>query len=393
MIEETLIPKVGVITDVRKDTPDVKTFRVVGTDGKKLFKHMPGQCAMVSVPGVGECMFSITSSPTNEEYMEFSIKKCGCVTEVIHSLEVGAQITVRGPYGKNFPVEGEFKGKDLLFIAGGIGLAPLRSVINYVRHYRQNYGKVVIVYGARSKDDLVDINEIQTEWMNEDNIEVYLTIDRPQDGWDGHVGFVPAYVKELGLDPNMTAVLCGPPIMIKFTLAGLLELGFQKSNVFTTLELRMKCGVGKCGRCNVGDKFVCKDGPVFRMTERDELPDEYAADNSTGKYGKRISFRKTLTRAGKFDDHESDGIRGLSTRARLRLPKRFLRRLRNDLPYPRSARTQILPCLSTAGRRGQVRGDAAVLPACKASLRYGKNQTHATDHDAALSRNLFVYRL
>ena len=275
MIEETLIPKVGVITDIRKDTPDVKTFRVVGTDGKKLSQHMPGQCAMVSVPGVGECMFSITSSPTNEEYMEFSIKKCGCVTEVIHSLEVGAQITVRGPYGKNFPVEGEFKGKDLLFIAGGIGLAPLRSVINYVRHYRQNYGKVVIVYGARSKDDLVDINEIQTEWMNEENIEVYLTIDRPQEGWDGHVGFVPAYVKELGLDPNMTAVLCGPPIMIKFTLAGLLELGFQKSNVFTTLELRMKCGVGKCGRCNVGDKFVCKDGPVFRMTELDELPDEY----------------------------------------------------------------------------------------------------------------------
>ena len=275
MIEETLIPKVGVVTDIRKDTPDVKTFRVVGTDGKKLFKHMPGQCAMVSVPGVGECMFSITSSPTNEEYMEFSIKKCGCVTEVIHALEVGAQITVRGPYGKNFPVEQDFKGKDLLFIAGGIGLAPLRSVINYVRHYRNNYGKVVIVYGARSKDDLVDIEEIQTEWVNEPNTEVYLTIDRPQEGWDGHVGFVPAYVKELGLNPNMTAVLCGPPIMIKFTLAGLLELGFDKSNIFTTLELRMKCGVGKCGRCNVGDKFVCKDGPVFRMTELDELPDEY----------------------------------------------------------------------------------------------------------------------
>ena len=275
MTNETLIPKIGVVTDIRKDTPDVKTFRVVGLDGKKLFQHMPGQCAMVSIPGVGECMFSITSSPTNEEYMEFSIKKCGCVTEVIHALEVGAQITVRGPYGKNFPVEEDFKGKDLLFIAGGIGLAPLRSVINYVRHYRENYGKVVIVYGARSKEDLVDIEEIQTEWVNEPNTEVYLTIDRPQDNWDGHVGFVPAYVKELGLNPNMTAVLCGPPIMIKFTLAGLLELGFDKSNVFTTLELRMKCGVGKCGRCNVGDKFVCKDGPVFRMTELDELPNEY----------------------------------------------------------------------------------------------------------------------
>ena len=275
MINETLIPKVGVITDIRKDTPDVKTFRVVGTDGKKLFEHMPGQCAMVSVPGVGECMFSITSSPTNQEYMEFSIKKCGCVTTVLHAMEVGQQITVRGPYGKNFPVEGDFKGKDLLFIAGGIGLAPLRSVINYVRHYRENYGKVVIVYGARSADDLVDFEEIQSEWKNEPNFEVYLTIDRPQEGWDDHVGFVPSYVKELGLDSSMTAVLCGPPIMIKFTLQGLLELGFEKSRVYTTLELRMKCGVGKCGRCNVGDKFVCKDGPVFRMTELDELPDEY----------------------------------------------------------------------------------------------------------------------
>ena len=275
MINENLIPKIGVITDIRRDTPDVKTFRVVGTDGKKLFEHMPGQCAMVSVPGAGERMFSITSSPTNEEYMEFSIKKCGCVTSIIHSLEVGQQITVRGPYGRNFPVEGEFRGKDLLFIAGGIGLAPLRSVINYVRHYRKNYGKVVVVYGARSKDDLVDIEEIQSEWEKEPDFKVYLTIDRPQEGWDGHVGFVPAYVSELGLDPSMTAVLCGPPIMIKFTLAGLLQLGFDKSRVYTTLELRMKCGIGKCGRCNVGDKFVCKDGPVFRFDELDELPDEY----------------------------------------------------------------------------------------------------------------------
>lgn len=275
MVNESLIPKVGVITDIRRDTADVKTFRVVGTDGKKLFEHLPGQCAMVSIPGVGESMFSITSSPTNKEYMEFSIKKCGCVTEVIHSLEVGNQITVRGPYGRNFPVEEDFKGKDLLFIAGGIGLAPLRSVINYVRHYRENYGKVVIVYGARSKDDLVDIEEIKSEWVNEKNFEVYLTIDREQEGWDGHVGFVPAYVKELGLDTNMTAVLCGPPIMIKFTLQGLLELGFTKQTIYTTLELRMKCGVGKCGRCNVGDKFVCKDGPVFRMDQLDELPPEY----------------------------------------------------------------------------------------------------------------------
>ena len=272
---EMLIPVVGVITDVRMDTPDVKTFRVVTPDGVKPFAHMPGQCAMLSIPGVGEAMFSITSSPTNTEFMEFSIKKCGCVTEWLHQAEPGQQITVRGPYGKPFPVEEDLKGKDLLFIAGGIGLAPLRSVINYVRHYRENYGKVQIVYGARSKDDLVDYSEIINEWMTDDGIEVNLTIDREQEGWDGHVGFVPNYVKELGFDTNKMAVLCGPPIMIKFTLEGLSALGFDKTQVYTTLELRMKCGVGKCGRCNVGAKYVCKDGPVFRCDELDELPGEY----------------------------------------------------------------------------------------------------------------------
>ena len=205
--KEPLIPVIGVVTDIRIDTPDVKTFRVVTPDGKKAFEHKPGQCAMLSIPGVGEAMFSITSSPTNTEFMEFSIKKCGCVTEVIHSIEVGQEITVRGPYGKHFPV--------------------------------------------------------------------HLTIDREQPEWDGHVGFVPNYVKELGFTTDKIAVLCGPPIMIKFTLSGLQELGFDKTQVYTTMELRMKCGIGKCGRCNIGSKYVCKDGPVFRCDEIDELPDEY----------------------------------------------------------------------------------------------------------------------
>ena len=275
MMQDPLFPTLGVVTDIRKDTPDVKTFRVVGLDGKKPFTHIPGQCAMLSVPGVGEALFSITSSPTNEEYMEFSIKKCGCVTTWLHAMEVGQQITIRGPYGNGFPVDTDFSGKDLVFVAGGIGLAPLRSVINYVRHYRSRYGSVDIVYGARSKDDLVDYQEIIDEWMQEDGINVHLTIDNPQEGWDGHVGFVPNYVKELGFDTTKTVVMCGPPIMIKFTLAGLLELGFDKTQVYTTFELKMKCALGKCGRCNIGDKYVCKDGPVFRLDEMDELPDEY----------------------------------------------------------------------------------------------------------------------
>ncbi len=272
---EPLIPKVCEIVAIRQDTPDVKTFRVLTLDGQKPFIHKPGQCAMLSMPGVGEALFSITSSPTNKDYVEFSIKRCGCVTEWIHGVEVGQQITVRGPYGNGFPVETEFKGQDMLFIAGGIGLAPVRSVINYVRDNRANYGKVDIVYGSRSKEDLVFFEEIINEWKNDPTVNVHLTIDREQEGWDGHVGFVPNYVKELGFESNKTAVLCGPPIMIKFTLQGLNELGFDKKQVFTTLELRMKCGIGKCGRCNVGSKYVCKDGPVFRMDELDALPDEY----------------------------------------------------------------------------------------------------------------------
>ena len=153
--EDTLIPKVGIITGITQETPDVKTFKVNAPEGGKLFEHMPGQCAMVCIPGVSEAMFSISSSPTIKEFQEFSIKKCGTLTDQLHSLEVGDEITVRGPYGNNFPVDTELKGKNLLFIAGGIGLAPLRSVINYVLDNREDYGTVDILYGSRSMDDLV----------------------------------------------------------------------------------------------------------------------------------------------------------------------------------------------------------------------------------------------
>ncbi len=275
MNNETLIPYVGIVTEITQQTPDVKTFRVEAPGGGKLFEHKPGQCAMLSVPGISEAMISITSSPTNTEYMEFSVKKCGCLTEWLHAMEVGQMITVRGPYGRHFPVYDELLGKDLLIIAGGIGLAPVRSVINYVRDNRDKFGTVDIVYGSRSKDDLVYYKEIIEEWMQTEGFNVHLTIDNPQEGWDGHVGFVPNYVKELEPDLKKTVLMCGPPIMIKFTLAGLMDLGFRKEQIYTTMELRMKCGIGKCGRCNIGNKYVCKDGPVFRFDELDELPAEY----------------------------------------------------------------------------------------------------------------------
>ena len=275
MIHEAQIPKLGVVTDIRVDTPDIKTFRVEAIGGGRAVEHyLPGQCAMLSIPGVGEAMFSITSSPTLIEYQEFSIKKCGCLTSWLHQMEPGQQITIRGPYGNGFPVKTDLKGKNLLFIAGGVGLAPLHSVINYVLDNRADFGTVDVLYGSRSADDLLDLNEIQNSWMKKD-INVHLTIDRPQDGWDGHVGFVPNYVTELGFDPDKNVLVCGPPIMIKFTLQALTGLGFKKEQVFTTMELRMKCGVGKCGRCNIGSKYVCKDGPVFRFDKLDELTGEY----------------------------------------------------------------------------------------------------------------------
>ena len=272
---DTLIPKVGVITGITQETPDVKTFRVNAPEGGKLFEHMPGQCAMLCAPGISEAMFSITSSPTNKEYQEFSIKKCGELTNYLHDLQVGDEITVRGPYGNSFPVETELKGKNLLFIAGGIGLAPLRSVINYLLDNRENYGTVDILYGSRSMDDLVKLEEIKEVWSNAEGVNVHLTIDREQEGWDGHVGFVQAYLKELNFATDKTVLVCGPPIIIKCVLQGLKELVYENEQIYTTFELRMKCGVGKCGRCNIGSKYVCKDGPVFRFDEVEKLPDEY----------------------------------------------------------------------------------------------------------------------
>lgn len=271
-----LMPQIGVVTGVFQETSDVKTFRVEKLGGGKPFEHMPGQCAILSAPGKGEAIFSITSSPTNKEYLEFSIKRCGSITDFLHfDWEPGQEIAIRGPYGNHFPVEDKLKGKDVIFIAGGIGLAPMRSVINYMLDNRADYGSIDIVYGARSKEDFVRYQELTEVWPVQPKTAVHLTIDRPQPNWDGNVGFVPAFLKALEFTPDKTVLLCGPPIMIKLCLAALIEMGFTKQQVYTTLELKMKCGVGKCGRCNIGKKYVCKDGPVFTCDQIDEMPPEY----------------------------------------------------------------------------------------------------------------------
>ncbi|GAW30028.1 MULTISPECIES: FAD/NAD(P)-binding protein [unclassified Carboxydocella] len=274
-----LQPHIATITKIIDETPDVKTFQVVFDDPQVLdnFGNLPGQVAQLSVIGTGEATISITSSPTRKGFLEFSIKKVGRLTSVIHQLEEGSKIGVRGPYGNHFPYE-MMKGKDLLFIGGGIGLAPLRSLIDFVLadENRKDYGKVEIIYGARSKADLCFKYDLFDRWPKAKDCQVYVTIDRPEEGWDGKVAFVPAYLEELNpSSQNKIAITCGPPIMIKFVLQALEKMGYTEEQVVTTLELKMKCGIGKCGRCNIGHKFVCVDGPVFTLAQLKQMPNEF----------------------------------------------------------------------------------------------------------------------
>ncbi|MCG0277006.1 MAG: FAD/NAD(P)-binding protein [Thermanaeromonas sp.] len=267
-----LVPQLGRIINIVEETPDIKTFYIT-TDQGKPFTPLPGQLAMLSLLNVGEAMFSITSQ--GPEHLEISIKKVGTLTEAFHEAEVGQTVGIRGPYGNGFPLE-MFYGKDVLFIGGGIGLAPVRSLINYCIEHRDKFGHLWIIYGARSPADLCFKKDLFENWPKVENCRVDVTVDKGDDTWTGHEGFVPAFVEELKPTPQgRVAVTCGPPIMIKFVLQVLEKLGFKDDQIVTTLEMRMKCGIGKCGRCNLGSKYVCLDGPVFTLAQLKELPNEY----------------------------------------------------------------------------------------------------------------------
>lgn len=272
-----LVPYPATITKIIDETADVKTFQIVFDDPAILenFGNKPGQCGMLSILGVGESMISITSSSTRKGMLEFSIKKAGKLTAAIHQLEEGSKLAIRGPYGNHFPFD-MMKGKNCLFIAGGIGLAPLRSLIDYVLDNREDYGQVDIIYGARSYGDLCFKVDIFERWPQLKDTNVHVTIDQAEEQWKGHVGFVPSYLEELKPSiENTIPITCGPPIMIKYVLEGLNKLGFKDEDVITTLEMNMRCGVGKCGRCNIGEKYICVDGPVFNLAQIKELPPEF----------------------------------------------------------------------------------------------------------------------
>lgn len=261
-----------------EETPDTFTFKLVFEDDdvKNNFSFKAGQFAEYSVFGEGECTFCIASSPTREGFVECTFKKAGRVTNALSCLQEGDVIGFRGPYGNTFPVE-KWEGKNILFVAGGIGLAPVRCVIWNVLDQRDKFGDVTIAYGARNEEDLVYKHELK-EWEERDDVKLITTIDTSDNSpnWKGNVGFVPDILSmEKPSSDNAICVICGPPVMIKITLIVLQEMGFTPDSIYTTLENKMKCGFGKCGRCNIGKVFVCQDGPVFSMEEINKLPPEF----------------------------------------------------------------------------------------------------------------------
>ncbi|MEM4729407.1 MAG: FAD/NAD(P)-binding protein [Thermoplasmata archaeon] len=273
------LPVVAEVSEVRAETPPgdraIKTIRVQ-KDGRAPFPHRPGQCAMLSAFGRGEAMISI-ACPPNDEYLEFSILLQGQVTTGLQYLEKGESIALRGPYGNSFPVE-EWRGKRILVIGGGIGIAPLRSVYGSVLKHMGDYAGLDIFYGARSSEYLIYRQEF-FEMMREGRARVYLSVDRPEPGWGEFVGFVVNNLLRVAPSPeNTIAITCGPPIHIKVTLEALKKLGFADGQIYTTLERKMKCGIGKCGRCNIGSVYTCTSGPVFSYEQIRKLPPEGLPD-------------------------------------------------------------------------------------------------------------------
>ena len=256
------IPNIAVIQGVREETPDTRTFRLKLREGE--FTFTPGQFIELSVLGYGEAPFSVTSSPLNREYFEITVRKVGILTSALFKLGKGAMVGVRGPFGRGWPIE-EMKGMNVLMIGGGIGIAPLKPVIEYILANRKDYGEVILLYGARTPSDIVYKRELE-EWKN--TIDVHLTVDRGDEKWKGRVGVVTVLFDEIEVDPKETySIQCGPPIMMHFVTKKLVELGFSGDRIFLSLERLMKCGMGFCGHCTVSGRYVCKEGPVFSYSE------------------------------------------------------------------------------------------------------------------------------
>ena len=266
-MKETSIynPQMTPITKIETATALEKVFTINSPNGE--LGHDPGQFVMVSVLGIGEAPISISSSPSRSNgTFELCVRKVGDVTNAMHAMEPGTKIGIRGPFGAGFPIE-KMYGKDILFAPGGLGLAPLRSLINQVMDERDSFGEVTILYGAKQPSELLFKDEVQ-EWVERDDVNCLITVDKGDETWDGNVGVITTLFPKIEIDPeNTVAVTCGPPIMYRFVLMELLGMAIPESQIYLSLERRMKCGVGKCGHCQIESLYCCQDGPVFNYAD------------------------------------------------------------------------------------------------------------------------------
>ena len=259
------VPRIGKIVESHMQTAQEKFFRIVMEDGQPL-DYKPGQFVEVSLFGIGEAPISICSSPTQGGFFEMTIRKAGMVTEKIHELQTGDVMGIRGPFGNGFDAE-MMKDHNVIFVAGGLGLAPARGIIRYVLDHRQDYRDVSMLIGARTPKDLLYPDEIK-EWESRPDCNCLVTVDRPDDTWTGNRGVITRLFKKIKMTAEKTyAVIVGPPIMFKFAVLEVLAEGIRENHIICPLERRMKCGLGKCGHCQIRDVYVCQDGPVFTYDE------------------------------------------------------------------------------------------------------------------------------
>jgi sulfhydrogenase subunit gamma (sulfur reductase) len=265
-------PQLSPIVRIEDETADTRTFFLAADRIEWRSDYRPGQFVELSVFGAGEAPFCLAQSPTRSEFIEVTVRRVGAVTNRLHTYRPGDVVGLRGPFGNCFPFE-RAKGKNLIFLGGGIGLPPLRSLLNYVLDHRGDYGDVHVLYGARTPGDRVYKREL-AQWARSDQLTLLETVDRGDEGWTGPVGVVTELLKGMKVDAASTiAFTCGPPVMLRFAVGELLDIGLPGRNIVTTLERYMKCGIGKCGHCCIGHQYVCIDGPVYNFEQIEHLPE------------------------------------------------------------------------------------------------------------------------